>query len=82
MQPVSSITNWGEAMMTSITGALILFLGTLPKVIGFIIILVVGWFIAGLIAKALAAVLRKVHFDELATRSGFSGFIDQMGIKP
>ena len=81
MQPVSSITNWGEAMMTSITGALILFLGTLPKVIGFIIILVVGWFIAGLIAKALAAVLRKVHFNELATRSGFSGFIDQMGIK-
>jgi hypothetical protein len=81
MQPVSSITNWSEAMMTSMTGALILFLGTLPKVIGFIIILVVGWFIAGLIAKGLAAILRKVNFNQLAARSGISGFIEQMGVK-
>lgn len=68
-------------MMTSMTGALILFLGTLPKVIGFIIILVVGWFIAGLIAKGLAAILRKVNFNQLAARSGISGFIEQMGVK-
>src|SRR5688572_5025489 len=49
--PVAGIRDWGEAMMTSATGALMLFLGAIPKIIGFVIILLVGWFIAGLIAK-------------------------------
>jgi hypothetical protein len=57
-----------------------LFLGAIPKVLGFIVILVIGWFIAGLIAKGLAAILRRVNFNELSERSGFSGFIDQMGV--
>ena len=79
--PVSGIRDWGEAMMTSATGALVLFLGAIPKIIGFVVILLVGWFIAGLIAKGVAALLRKVHFNEMAQRSGFSGFIDSMGVR-
>lgn len=79
--PVSGIRDWGEAMMTSATGALVLFLAAIPKIIGFVIILLVGWFIAGLIAKAVAALLRKVNFNEMAGKSGFSGFVDKMGVK-
>jgi len=79
--PVGGIRDWGEAVMTSATGALVMFLAAIPKIIGFIIILVVGWIIAGLIAKALAAILRRVNFNELSRRSGFSGFIDQMGVR-
>jgi hypothetical protein len=78
--PAAGIRDWGEAIMTSATGALVMFLAAIPKIIGFIIILVVGWIIAGLIAKALAAILRRVNFNELSRRSGFSGFIDQMGV--
>lgn len=79
--PMSGIRDWGEAMMTSATGALVLFLGAIPKIIGFVIILLVGWFIAGLIAKAVAALLRKVNFNDMAAKSGFSGFVDKMGVK-
>jgi small-conductance mechanosensitive channel len=79
--PATGIRDWGEAMMTSATGALALLLAAVPKIIGFVIILLVGWFIAGLIAKAIAAVLRKVNFNEMATRSGFSGFVDKMGVR-
>lgn len=79
--PVTGVRDWGEAMMTSATGALALFLGAIPKIIGFVIILLVGWFIAGLIAKGVAVVLRKVNFNEMANRSGFSGFIDNMGVR-
>lgn len=79
--PVAGIRDWGEAMMTSATGALVLFLGAIPKIIGFVIILLVGWFIAGLIAKAIAVVLRRIHFNEMAERSGFSGFINNMGVQ-
>lgn len=79
--PVAGIRDWGEAMMTSATGALVLLLGAIPRIIGFVIILLVGWFIAGLIAKAVAVLLRKVNFNEMATRSGFTGFIENMGFR-
>lgn len=58
-----------------------LFIGAIPKILGFVIILLVGWFISGLIAKGLAGLLRKVNFNELSRRSGFSGFIEQMGVQ-
>lgn len=79
--PSAGISDWGEAMFTSATGALMLFLAAVPKIFGFVIILLVGWFIAGLIAKAIAVVLRTINFNGLANRSGFSGFVDSMGVK-
>jgi Conserved TM helix len=75
------ISDWGEAIMTSATGALMLFLAAVPKIVGFVIILVVGWFIAGLLANAIALILRNINFNGLANRSGFSGFVDSMGLK-
>jgi len=77
--PNGSIQNWGEALLVSLTGALGIFLAAIPKIIGFIIILAVGWFIATLIAKAVTALLRTVHFNDLAQRSGFSGLVQKMG---
>jgi hypothetical protein len=37
--------------------------------------------IASAVAGAVAALLRAVHFNDLAHRSGFSGFVEKMGIK-
>lgn len=52
----------------------------LPRILAFLVILVVGWFVASLIAKGVVAILRKVRFNELATRSGFADFVLRMGI--
>jgi hypothetical protein len=49
-------------------------------VIGFIAILIIGWIIAGLISTAVAALLRTVKFNDLAQRSGFTGFVKSMGV--
>jgi hypothetical protein len=78
--PVAPVIDWGQAMMTSLTAALAMFLGAIPKVIGFAVILIVGWIIAGLIAKAVAALLRAVKFNDLAQRSGFAGFVQKTGV--
>lgn len=75
----TQITNWGQAFMASLTGALAMFFGVIPRLLGFIVILVVGWFIASLIGKGFAALLNAVKFNELAERSGFSGFVRNMG---
>lgn len=75
------INQWGAALVASLTTALSLFLGAIPRIIGFLVILVIGWFISGLLASAVAALLRAVRFNELAQRSGFSGFVNNMGVR-
>ena len=79
--PVQAVQDWGDAFMASLTSALSLFLAAIPRIIGFLIILLVGWFIASLLAKGVAALLRTVHFNDLAQRSGFSGFVHNMGVQ-
>jgi Conserved TM helix len=80
MLPVQFQT-WGDAMLASVSQALAIFLAAIPKVIGFAIILVVGWFLATVIAKAVAAILRSVRFEELARRSGFAEFVRGTGVE-
>jgi hypothetical protein len=75
------ITDWGAAMMTSLTAALSLFLAAIPRIIGFVVILIVGWLIAGALAAGVAALLRAVRFNDLAQRSGLSGFVQNMGVR-
>lgn len=76
-----NINEWGAALVTSLTAALSLFLAAIPRIIGFLVILIIGWFIAGLLAAAVAALLRAVRFNDLAQSSGFSGFVRNMGVR-
>jgi hypothetical protein len=78
---VTPITDWGTAVMTSLTAALALLLSAIPKVIGFLVILVIGWLIASALAAVVSSVLRAVKFNDLAQRAGLSGFVQQMGLK-
>src|SRR5919106_3895265 len=75
------INTWGAAIATSVGTALSMFLAAIPLIIGFLVILVIGWFISGLLAAGVAAVLRAVRFNELAQSSGFSGFVQNMGVR-
>ena len=77
---MQGIQNWGEVALASIAAALSLVLSAVPKILGFTFILVVGWILATLIAKLVDALLRTVRFEELSARSGFGGFIKNMGM--
>src|SRR5919109_414178 len=76
-----AVRDWSEAILTSLAGGLAMFFAAIPKILGFVIILVVGWFIAGLIARLAARLLRVVRFNELAERSGFGGFVRNIGVQ-
>src|SRR5919205_197456 len=81
MQTVAPVTDWGTAVLTSLTAALALFLAAIPKVLGFLVILIIGWFIAAALAKAVSSLLRAVKFNDLAQRAGLAGFVQQMGLQ-
>ncbi len=74
------ITDWGTALMSSLTEAMAMLFSAIPKILGFLVIVLAGWFIASLAEKAVAAVLRTIHFNDLAERSGFADFVRKMGV--
>src|SRR5512138_1552765 len=76
-----NISDWGAALTTSLATALSLFLGAIPRVIGFLIILIIGWLISSALAAAVAAILRAVKFNVLAQRAGVQGFVHNMGLR-
>jgi hypothetical protein len=47
-----------------------------PKLAGFLVILLVGWFVSKMIAKVLDRVLRKVGFERLSERAGSARIFD------
>jgi hypothetical protein len=81
MADTSTVTDWTAATMTSLTGAMAMFFAAIPRVIGFLLILIIGWFVASLLEKAVRAFLHVVKFDSLAQRAGFAGFVQKMGVK-
>jgi hypothetical protein len=77
----NQITEWGAALMTSLAGAMALLFQAVPKLIGFAVILIVGWLIAAVLAKAIVVLLHSVKFNELAQRAGLASFVQSMGMK-
>jgi hypothetical protein len=79
--PVTPASDLGEAFFTSLGAALSLFVIAIPKILGFLVILLVGWFVASLLARLVARLLRGVRFDEFAGRTGLRDFVGNMGVR-
>jgi Conserved TM helix len=77
---MQTVTDWGQALLTSLTSALALIFAFIPKLIGFLIIMLVGWLIAKALGKAVTFLLRKVGFDNFSNRIGLTRFEQRMGV--
>src|SRR5579884_791962 len=75
------ITNWGTAIVNAFANALNLVLTFIPKFIGFLVILLVGWIVATAVSKALTFLLRKIGFDRMADRIGLTRLEQRMGVR-
>ncbi|WP_430641458.1 mechanosensitive ion channel family protein [Bradyrhizobium centrolobii] len=64
---LTSIRGWSEAMLTSLVAAMAVFFPAIPKILAFAAILIIRWFVAALVASAIAAVLRRARFNPLRT---------------
>ena len=78
---MQTITDWGQAIFTSLSTALALIFAFIPKLIGFLVILLVGWLIAKALGKALTFLLRKIGFDRFSDRIGLTRFGQRMDVK-
>lgn len=75
------VRDAGDAFRASLAGALNTFLSAIPRILGFAVVLIVGWIISSLFARGVEALLHAVKFNDLARRSGFADFVQKMGVK-
>lgn len=75
------IQDWGTSIFTALSNAVNLILTFIPKLIGFLIILIVGLIIAALLERAVTFLLRKVGFDRVSDRIGLTRFEQRMGVR-
>jgi hypothetical protein len=68
--PTTTISTWGDAVFLSLSNALNSFLAAIPLVIGALIIIVVGWIIAGVLARVVTELLRRAGADRLFAEHG------------
>lgn len=76
---METVQDWGDAVMVSVTEALQNFLGFLPALVGAILILILGWIVAGLLATLVERALKMIGFERAAQTTGISGFIQRSG---
>lgn len=67
---METVTTWGDAIFLAITNALNTFLAAIPQVIGALLILIIGWIIAGVVARILREVLARAGVDRLFAEHG------------
>ena len=78
---MSGITNWGTAIINALANTLNQVVAFIPRLVGFLLILFIGWIIAALIAKGITYLLRRVGFDRWGERIGLARFEQNMGIR-
>src|SRR5579872_5040972 len=73
--------NFGQAILSALGHALDVLLVFVPLLLGFLVILLVGYIIASVVSKAVVFLLRKIGFDRLAQRVGLTRMEQRMGVK-
>jgi hypothetical protein len=78
---VPVVLSWGDAVMVSLTRALGDFMAFIPKLIGALLILLIGWLISRLVENLVTRGLRMVRFNQIADRAEIDQFIARAGVQ-
>jgi hypothetical protein len=68
-----------DAVLQAFSEALVGFMAALPTILGALLILIIGWIVAGLFARIISRVLRAVRFNSLAERAELDVFLERTG---
>ncbi len=73
--------NIGVSIVNALNDAVRLILTFIPRLVGFLVILIVGLIVAWAVSKALTFLLRKIGFDRMANRIGLTRLEQRMNIQ-
>jgi hypothetical protein len=75
---VTTPPSIGASIKTSLGQAIAATLAWLPRLIAFVLILLIGWIVSSLLARVVGTVLRTIKFNDLMARIGVAGFVARM----
>ncbi len=78
---MTPVTDWTAGFFTGLAAGLTRFFGAIPAILGAILILVIGWIIAGIIGGLVTKLCRAIKVDNIADRIGVNGFLAKTGAK-
>lgn len=78
---MSAIQNWSSVTLESLQGLWQGFLDFIPKLIGAIIIFVIGWFIAVAIARLITEILKRIKFDKIFEKTKWEEALEKADFK-
>src|SRR5256714_5061178 len=70
--------SFTDTLVGSFRDAFSMILGATPGILGFIVVVAIGWFVSTLLARGVLGLLRAIRFDELMQRSGIADFMNKM----
>jgi len=75
------VTDWGQAIMLSLTRALGDVMTFIPKLVGALVILLIGWIISRAVEALVSRGLRMVRFNQIADRAEIDQFLVRAGVR-
>jgi len=75
------LQDWSSVTMEALQGLWYGFLDFIPKLIGAIIIFVIGWFIAIWVGRLVSEILRRIKFDKLFEKTKWDEALEKADIK-
>jgi len=75
------LENIGISIVNALNDAVKLILTFIPRIVGFLVILIVGLIVASVVSRTVTFLLRKVGFDRMSDRIGLSRFEQRMGVR-
>jgi hypothetical protein len=68
--PTTTISDWGDAVFLAVSNAINTFLSAIPQIVGALLIVIIGWIIAGVVAGITKSLLRRAGADRLMATHG------------
>ena len=78
---MNSLYNLWDLLVDSLRVFAEKFMGTIPSILGAVIVLLIAWLLARLVSGGFERLLRTVKFDILAERLQLTEFLQQMGVQ-
>jgi hypothetical protein len=75
----AGVAGWAAGLWTGVTAGLAAFMSGIPRFLGALALLIIGWIIAGILASLAVKVFRAVHTDTVADRIGVNDFLRRSG---
>ncbi len=78
---MNTVTDWTAGFLTGLTAGLARFFGAIPNIIGALILLIIGWVIAGIVGTLVTNLCRAIRVDQVGDRIGINDFLQRSGTK-